>query len=209
VTAPFRRSPLPLLRLTDAPRLPIIGSRGVEQRQLVGLITRRSAVRIRPPQPTGSRQEPSRPGGFRRFRGARGRPVGPPAHRVRRPCPLCAFPRSGAPGVPLGRWSPPRPARGAPGVTSSGRTALLPLFGAPHAPRRARLCGRAPGPPTVGASAAPAPVSRSDDGRPDALLPAEPSCGKARGHDPPPCEHEERPGRIPGGGPEPDPQRVR
>ena len=29
-----------------------IGNRGVEQRQLVGLITRRSAVRIRPPQPT-------------------------------------------------------------------------------------------------------------------------------------------------------------
>ena len=31
---------------------PRITGRGVEQRQLVGLITRRSAVRIRPPQPT-------------------------------------------------------------------------------------------------------------------------------------------------------------
>src|SRR2546425_1768832 len=29
----------------------VLGLRGVEQRQLVGLITRRSAVRIRPPQP--------------------------------------------------------------------------------------------------------------------------------------------------------------
>ncbi len=35
-----------------------MGSRGVEQRQLVGLITRRSAVRIRPPQPRPSSRNP-------------------------------------------------------------------------------------------------------------------------------------------------------
>ena len=39
-------------RWRDSAKRPRIRGRGVEQRQLVGLITRRSAVRIRPPQPT-------------------------------------------------------------------------------------------------------------------------------------------------------------
>src|SRR6266702_7683707 len=40
-----------LARLTQGSARPNMGGRGVEQRQLVGLITRRSEVRILPPQP--------------------------------------------------------------------------------------------------------------------------------------------------------------
>jgi hypothetical protein len=44
--------------LTAVGAIHTIGSRGVEQRQLVGLITRRSAVRIRPPQPVAFTRTP-------------------------------------------------------------------------------------------------------------------------------------------------------
>ena len=51
----------------------VIGLRGVEQRQLVGLITRRSEVRILPPQPIASTSNPgSRPPGVLSFRLRRG-----------------------------------------------------------------------------------------------------------------------------------------
>ena len=51
-TTPAGTSVLRPPRLTRPRAFPRMGSRGVEQRQLVGLITRRSAVRIRPPQPS-------------------------------------------------------------------------------------------------------------------------------------------------------------
>src|SRR5258705_2855422 len=50
-------------RLTGPRSVATMGSRGVEQRQLVGLITRRSAVRIRPPQPMPAPEPPVRPPG--------------------------------------------------------------------------------------------------------------------------------------------------
>ena len=43
---------MPPARLTDSGAIANIGGRGVEQRQLVGLITRRSGVRIPSPQPS-------------------------------------------------------------------------------------------------------------------------------------------------------------
>ena len=53
-------------RLTRSRSAASILGRGVEQRQLVGLITRRSAVRIRPPQPRPHTPEPRvRPPGVR------------------------------------------------------------------------------------------------------------------------------------------------
>jgi hypothetical protein len=56
----------PIRRLTGSPLVASIQGRGVEQRQLVGLITRRSAVRIRPPQPRPHTPEPRvRPPGVR------------------------------------------------------------------------------------------------------------------------------------------------
>ena len=52
----------PARRLTESGSLPIVRGRGVEQRQLVGLITRRSGVRIPSPQPTAFSLNPgSRP----------------------------------------------------------------------------------------------------------------------------------------------------
>ena len=52
------------IRLTESTSLPIIRRRGVEQRQLVGLITRRSEVRILSPQPSRLFPEPrARPPG--------------------------------------------------------------------------------------------------------------------------------------------------
>ncbi len=52
--------------------------RGVEQRQLVGLITRRSGVRIPPPLPPAPRAPPHQRGGPRRFRprAPSGAPIG-------------------------------------------------------------------------------------------------------------------------------------
>ena len=43
--------------------------RGVEQRQLVGLITQRSAVRVRPPQPKIAEKTPPNTGGLSCFQG--------------------------------------------------------------------------------------------------------------------------------------------
>src|SRR5439155_17153714 len=55
--------------LTDVAPINTIGRRGVEQRQLVGLITRRSAVRIRPPRPSHSPEPRVRPPGVHPFSG--------------------------------------------------------------------------------------------------------------------------------------------
>ena len=68
-------------RLTDPGPDGSLRGRGVEQRQLVGLITRRSEVRIRPPQPATPPEPRSRPPGFYLFR-PRVRPL-LPAERPR------------------------------------------------------------------------------------------------------------------------------
>ena len=72
------------------PSWPRISDRGVEQRQLVGLITRRSAVRIRPPQPTAHRpKRPRGPASRGRFISRLAPPTG--SWRVARPgCPTVA-----------------------------------------------------------------------------------------------------------------------
>src|SRR5881409_2444727 len=52
-----------LARLTQGSPRPNMGGRGMEQRQLVGLITRRSEVRILPPQPKTFPEPRPRPAG--------------------------------------------------------------------------------------------------------------------------------------------------
>src|ERR1035437_5712749 len=49
-----------MVRFDGSPLRRYSSRRGVEQRQLVGLITRRSAVRIRPPQPHSERETRSK-----------------------------------------------------------------------------------------------------------------------------------------------------
>ncbi len=73
-----RRSP----RLTERVPHPRLGGRGVEQRQLVGLITRRSEVRILSPQPIRIFLEPrARPPGVLPFCGAARSGAGPGSER--------------------------------------------------------------------------------------------------------------------------------
>ena len=65
--APMHALSVPGGRWRDSTERPRIRGRGVEQRQLVGLITRRSAVRIRPPQPRHLALTPRGPASRGRF----------------------------------------------------------------------------------------------------------------------------------------------